>query len=354
MVSVMSKWKLENLEWKDFKVQELFDVTLSAGDNQLKKLENGATPLISAGINNNGVTGFIKNGDGKSQLFKKNLISVDMFGQAFTHSYEFYAVSHGRINILLPKFNTNGLINQFIINSINLSVKNKFSYNVMCSSERLLECKLLLPTDSKGNPNWEFMENYIKQEQNKQSEKIKKYYSEKMTKLSEENLTLEDVDWKEFWIEDICEIKSGVRLTKANMRLGNRPFIGATENDNGITNFVDNTNASINSNVLGVNYNGSVVKSFYHEYECIFSDDVKQLEIKNPSYRNKYSYLFLKQVILQQETKYTYGYKFNATRMKRQKIMLPIDKKSEPHWQYMNTYMKLQELKLIRRLLKNM
>ena len=35
-----------------------------------------------------------------------------------------------------------------------------------------------------------------------------------------------------------CNIHSGVRLTKANMKDGNIPFIGATDSDNGITNFL--------------------------------------------------------------------------------------------------------------------
>ena len=53
------------------------------------------------------------------------------------------------------------------------------------------------------------------------------------------------VEWKEFFLSDICNINSGVRLTKANMQDGNIPFIGATDSNNGITNFISNTNASL-------------------------------------------------------------------------------------------------------------
>lgn len=35
-------------------------------------------------------------------------------------------------------------------------------------------------------------------------------------------------DWKEFFLDEISNISSGVRLTKANMVDGNIPFIGAT------------------------------------------------------------------------------------------------------------------------------
>lgn len=131
------------------------------------------------------------------------------------------------------------------------------------------------------------------------------------------------------------------------MQKGDLPFIGATDSNNGITNFVANKNGSLKSNVLGVNYNGSVVENFYHPYEAIYSDDVKQLEIKEYDAK-KYAYLFLKAAILKQKSKYAYGYKFNAQRMKRQILMLPCDNEGNPAWDAMSNYMKAQELKLLK------
>ena len=110
-------------------------------------------------------------------------------------------------------------------------------------------------------------------------------------------LDLHDREWKEFRICDIFIIKAGKRLTKSDMTSGNKPFIGATDNNNGITEFVSNTNVSEDCNVLGVNYNGSVVENFYHPYTCIFSDDVKRFQTKQVQ-GNKYIYLFMKTVIL--------------------------------------------------------
>jgi hypothetical protein len=95
-----------------------------------------------------------------------------------------------------------------------------------------------------------------------------------------ENLSLKDRAWKEFFIEDIFNINSGKRLTKAMMTKGKTPFIGASDSNNGITEWGSNTNASFDSNVLGVNYNGSVVENFYHPYNALFSDDVKRFSLK--------------------------------------------------------------------------
>ncbi|MDO5437476.1 MAG: restriction endonuclease, partial [bacterium] len=60
---------------------------------------------------------------------------------------------------------------------------------------------------------------------------------------------------------------------------------------------------------------------------------------------NKYIYLFLKNAILKQKCKYMYGYKFNESRMLKQKIMLPVNLKGEPDYQYMEDYMKYLEQK---------
>lgn len=160
--------------------------------------------------------------------------------------------------------------------------------------------------------------------------------------------------WQEFFLSDVCNIHSGVRLTKANMKDGNIPFIGATDSNNGITNFVSNINASLDKNVLGVNYNGSVVENFYHPYSCVFSDDVKRVSFKDEEGQNKYCYMFLKQMILQQKDKYRYAYKFNGDRMARQKILMPVEEMGNLDFKFMYRYIVSKEMKNIVATLKSL
>lgn len=126
-------------------------------------------------------------------------------------------------------------------------------------------------------------------------------------------MPLRNKEWKAFCICDIFVIRPGKRLTKSNMQAGDKPFIGASDSNNGVTAFVKNTNAS---------------------------DDVKRFEIKGRP-GNEYLYMFVKTVILQQKRKYAYGYKFNEERMRKQMIMLPIDENGIPDWNYMEQYAKL-------------
>lgn len=106
------------------------------------------------------------------------------------------------------------------------------------------------------------------------------------------------IRWKPFVISDIFTISPGKRLTKAVMKVGKRPFIGATDSNNGITS--------------------------YHVM------------------------LFLKTMIIQQKVKFEYGYKFNEKRMKRQKILLPVTDEDSPDWQFMEEYMRRKEILLLK------
>lgn len=150
---------------------------------------------------------------------------------------------------------------------------------------------------------------------------------------------LEEKEWDEFVLDDIFTVGAGKRLETRNKTEGTRPFIGATDNGNGVTGFVGNDNTSKDSNVLGVNYNGAPCIAFYHPYECIFTDDVKRLHLKN-HIDDKYVLLFFTSIFAMQRVKYSYGYKFKEKRMHRQKLMLPVSDDGKPDYEYMEQYAK--------------
>lgn len=154
---------ISRIKWKKFKLIDLFELHLAKGDLQPKKLENGDIPLVSAGMTNNGIVMNIKEGDGKSEKFNSNVITIDMFGKAFYQNKDFFAVSHGRVNILKPKFELNSYIGLFLVSVFDKKLIGDFSFSKMCSQGRLQNETILLPVNKKGMPDFELMENFIKQ-----------------------------------------------------------------------------------------------------------------------------------------------------------------------------------------------
>ena len=343
---------LDKVEWKTFKLGDIFDLVTksSKGLNHLEKNTSDGISYVGATNRNNGVLDFVKRKE--NLIYSGNAIAFIRNGEG-SMGYSVYKkedfIASQDITV-----GYNQYLNEYnakFITTIADQVRGKYNFGYKRNQERLKRETLVLPSDEKGNPNFQYMSDFVKKlELDKVQEVLEYIYIYiRMMNILEEKVC--EISWKDFWIEDVCEIKSGIRLTKANQEIGLRPFVGASDSDNGVTAFVSNTNKSLDANVLGVNYNGSVVENFYHPYEAIFSDDVKRLKWKDELYGNKYTYLFLKQMILSQKIKYAYGYKFNGERMKRQKIMLPVTNTGLPDYDYMTSYMQKQELEQIFKIL---
>lgn len=159
------------------------------------------------------------------------------------------------------------------------------------------------------------------------------------------NLSLDSRNWEAFFIEDVAEIISGRDIYEKERLNGLVPYITATTNNNGIGYFVANTNETLESGCLSVNRNGSVGYCFYHPYKALFGNDTRKLR---PKMNKRYISLFISICITKQREKYGYGYKMGTGRLKRQRILLPVDVNNNPDWQFMEDYMKQKEQQILK------
>ena len=326
---------LHDREWKEFYLRDIFPDILRG--KRLKTADHiqGSVPYVSSSAINNGVDAFIGN-NGKVRKFEEclTLANSGSVGKTFYHSYEFIASDH----VTSLKSDKLNKYSYLFIATIVQRLEGKYSFNREINDVRINKEKIVLPVDESSNPDYAFMEHYIKERERQIVQNYIEYIGHNI-QIGGGITPLNQKEWKEFYLRDIFTIRPGKRLTKSNMKSGTTPFIGASDSNNGVTVFVSNTNVSEDSNVLGVNYNGSVFENFYHPYTCIFSDDVKRFALREHN-GNKYIYLFMKTVILQQKSKYAYGYKFNEERMQKQMILLPTTANGQPDYDYMEQYAK--------------
>jgi len=146
---------------------------------------------------------------------------------------------------------------------------------------------------------------------------------------------LKNREWREFILGEVFEVKQGKRLEIYNTTKGIVPYVAATEYNNGVSAFVSETNVTLEENCLSVNAIGSIGFSFYHPYKAIFSDNCNKVVFKE---NNKYVGLFVSLVIQKQKNKYGYGYILSSSRLRTQKILLPVNSKGEPDYDYMEAY----------------
>ena len=214
------------------------------------------------------------------------------------------------------------------------------SYGDQISSRELPDKKILLPVNEHQEPDYDFMESYILK---KEKEKLTEYYKyiEKQTKEIKlyEVTPLSNKQWKEFSIESIFqEIQRGKRLKTANHIAGSFPYVSSTKRNNGVDAFVGNTNnVRMFSNCLSLANSGSVGSCFYQPFEFVASDHVTKLKSSNA---NKYTYIFISILASRLGAKYSFNLEMSDTRIKREKILLPVNEHQEPDYLYMQNFVK--------------
>lgn len=161
---------------------------------------------------------------------------------------------------------------------------------------------------------------------------VQKYALYKMSKNNRLNndskslITVKQSSWKAFRLETLFDIRKGKRLTKANMIPGTTPFIGSTENNNGVTAYIGQEPIH-EGNTITVNYNGSVAEAFYQPDAFWASDDVNVLYPKFKMDENIAMYIIA--MLKHEKFRYNYGRKWHVERMKNSIIYLPVNNKKD-------------------------
>ncbi len=168
----------------------------------------------------------------------------------------------------------------------------------------------------------------------------------KLQPLTDTPPPLHSKRWQPFFIGDVAEILSGRDIYEYEREPGNNPYIGASSRNNGVCHFISNENDTLEKNCISVNRNGSVGYAFFHPYLALYSNDCRKLR---PHVKKKFVSIFIAQQITAQRGKYNYGYKMGTERLKRQKIMLPVNDAGTPDFDYMEAYVRVHEEKILQR-----
>jgi len=148
---------LKSKKWKWFKYENLFVIKKGKRLTKANMIE-GKTPFIGSIDSNNGYREYI----GQSPNHLGNTITINYngsVGEAFYQPNPFWASDD--VNVLYPKFELNKYLAFFLITLIRKE-KFRFNYGRKWETERMKDSLIKLPIEKNGNPDFEFMENYIK------------------------------------------------------------------------------------------------------------------------------------------------------------------------------------------------
>ena len=338
---------LDKCMWSEFKILDIFQ-TIDTGKRiqvptgamvEKKDLIEGDVPRITVTGVNNGVYGYFgcKRKDNPNYRIYNNFISVSFLGTVFYQPED--ASLDMKVHCLKPKnIELTENIGTFLVAIIRKGIQNS-TYSDQLSSTVLPHLRIQLPTNTNKEIVWDYIESYMEIQKAIANNSI-----HEITPIN--NFCVNRIDtntWKKFSISDLFVVVKGSRLTKASMKEGNIPYVGASSFKNGITQYISNSEHVHNKNTLTVCYNGSDIgRTFYQREPFWATDDVNVLYPKFEMSEN--IALFLAPIIKAVGGTHEYNDKWKKEDMEKDSILLPSTLDNTPDFNYMEKY--IQNLKV--------
>ena len=150
-------------------------------------------------------------------------------------------------------------------------------------------------------------------------------------------MQLTDRKWKAFNVTDVFDhIQRGKRLKNADHIPGDWPYISSSALNNGVADWIEPTdNSRVFGESISLANSGSVGTAFYEPFDYVASDHITSFHLKHGS---KLVYLFMATCLEKQKNNFSFNREVNENRLKRLKIMLPVDDHGQPDYQFMADY----------------
>lgn len=152
-------------------------------------------------------------------------------------------------------------------------------------------------------------------------------------------MKLTDRKWRAFNVTDIFDhIQRGKRLKNADHIPGNWPYVSSSGLNNGVADWIQSTdNSRVFGESISLANSGSVGTAFYEPFEYVASDHITSFHLENGS---KLVYLFMATCLEKQKHNFGFNREVNEARLKRLRLMLPVNEQGKPDFKFMADYVR--------------
>lgn len=320
--------------------------------------KNATFPYFTRTENNNGILGYVEYLDEQHKI-QGNSLAVGMISMKFHYmKSDFYAGQFTKTAI--PKFKKfNERIALYFIGILNKKSEYYKSLLIRDFEDAFLNTKLELPSCDGINPDYDSIENhireleqqYIKELEQERVNELDKYL--KTTRLNnfiltenDKNILNNDVNFKEFKITDIFKVINTHSILKEDVvfNSGNTPYATASEGNNSIVSYIQATQSIIDKGNC-VLIGGKTMVVTYQEQDFVSNDSHNlALYLIDEKYQNKSIYLYMVCAIYKSlGTKYHWGDSISKKKIQNDVVMLPVDTDGDIYYSYMEQYIKVIE-----------
>ena len=327
--------EIDTSEWKEFGLADVFNMTNTKSIVYSKLLpDSGSIPYVTASSHNNGIQTYV---DCPAEWIDKgNCIVIG--GKTLTFTYQRCDFCSNDSHNIALHLKEEALATEarylFLIAALKASLMQHFAWTDSISMKRAAKETFYLPAKSSGEPDWDYMDAYMSDILAEEQA-----YADELNSQEWHRHSIDSGAWRSYRIGDLFDIRKGTRLTRADMKPGTTPFIGATLENNGITAFVGNDEHIHPGNTITVAYNGQKAtgKAFWQPVPFWASDDVSVLYPKFEMTRE--IALFLVPIFWEVGRPYAFADKWRSEVMTDDELPLPSTPSGEPDWNRMGAYM---------------
>lgn len=318
-------------EWRDFRVGELFDAERGKV-GVMRSLDEGDTPVVAAAGYNQGIAGYYD-----VPAIYKNKLTVSCngvgCGSVFYHAESFNL--NGDALVLLEKFSMTENIGLFIQSVLHSLLTWKYSYAEKLSPDKIKCEVIMLPVMSDGEPDWNYMEQYMQAVMDKQAHVI-----ETLARISKEKHPVDIKLWGGFRIGELFEVTRPIARSDKNYDNGDMPYVASGSMNNGVITYL-NPKSDVDydaGNCITVSPIDGW--AFYQKDKFLGRGGAgSSIIILRCNDLTERSGLFISTTIRIACSGWSYSNMGNKDILANTIIMLPVTPDGEPDWTYMDDYM---------------
>lgn len=322
--------RIDISKWGKFKIGELFEYDRGK-ESAPKQVKDWDCPMINETSENNGLTKYAK----PTKVLKGNSISISVnFAQTVFYQPKDFCASDFVMSLYSEKLNY--YIWMFIVWILRRK-HLRYNYWEKISKDKLLEDTIYLPVNSSWEPDFAYMENYIKELETRERESIL-LISNYLKKLEEKRI--DTSKWKEFRLGELFEVQRWNISNQRTIQESDKKdcvFVAQNEKDNGFVCYVEpNNNKIFNPSIIIWRQTWII---YYQPKKFITTDWVLILIWKNNTLSSLVS-LFLVSVLKKYFINSWYSNPISAKQVSDLEIYLPVTSDNQIDYNYMENYIK--------------
>lgn len=346
--------------YKLFPLEKLFQSANGNFDIQKKHLNGKGCNVISAGESSNGIVGKT---DVNARVFPGNTITIDMFGNPYYQKDSYKLVTHARVFSLSP---INGMrlserIGIYVLAQI-LYFKRLFSYNNMCSWEKVRRLNIELPLNAHKKIDFNFIESRVRELEEERVRELEAYLT--ASNFSDCSLTLAEKDAlsrvqrgsltsKKIKIVDFFKVSNSHNILKSDVVFGSgkTPYVTASEGNNSIVSYVDyKDELKEEGNTIMIGGKTLVVT---YQPDAYFSNDSHNLvlSVREENARNENIQLYLVSALYKAlKPKYHWGDSISKAKIQNDTFVLPVQSDGSIDYDFIENYINAVKKQTVARL----